>query len=81
MYYLSHVDIEGFWGKLSASTDFNNEVNILIGKNGTGKTTFMDMLQAVLRVDLTLLSTLEFKKISIRLKCSRKQRTITEGCA
>ena len=77
MFYISHVDVEGFWGKFNASTNFRHDVNILIGKNGTGKTTFMDMLQAVLRVDLSLLYSLEFDKISIKLKQNRKQRTIS----
>lgn len=77
MFYIAHVDVEGFWGKFNASTDFRHDVSILIGKNGTGKTTFMDMLQAVLRVDLSQLYSLEFDRISIKLKKGNRQRTIS----
>jgi ABC-type cobalamin/Fe3+-siderophores transport system ATPase subunit len=77
MFYIAHVDVEGFWGKFNASTDFLHDVNILIGKNGTGKTTFMDMLQAILRVDLSQLYSLEFDRITIKLKHANKQRTIS----
>ena len=45
MFYVSSVSVEGFWEKYSARVDFYEDVSILIGKNGTGKTTFMDMLQ------------------------------------
>ncbi|EDC1217802.1 ATP-binding protein, partial [Salmonella enterica] len=39
MFRLSSVKIEGFWGRLNASCSFNEDVNIIIGRNGTGKTT------------------------------------------
>lgn len=77
MFYISNVRVEGFWGKYTAQTNFYKDVNILIGKNGTGKTTFMDLLQAVLRVDPVLLYALEFATINIVLKDGRKQRTIS----
>ncbi len=77
MFYVSSVSVEGFWGKYIAKTNFFDDVSILIGKNGTGKTTFMDMLQAVLRVDLGLLYFLQFDEIIIKLKDKSKQRTIS----
>jgi len=73
MYYINSVKIKGFWGKYTASTHFHEDVNILIGKNGTGKTTFMDLLQAALSVDLLILSQLEFDEIKIRLKSDKKK--------
>ncbi len=77
MFYISSVQVEGFWGKYTAQASFHQDVNVLIGRNGTGKTTFMDMLQAVLRVDLFLLYTLEFSSIKVILKEGKRQRTIT----
>lgn len=76
-FYISNVIIEGFWGKYTASSSFSEDVNILIGKNGTGKTTFMDLLQATLSVDLPLLAQLDFSKITIRLKSGNRTRTVS----
>ncbi|MBK9926175.1 MAG: AAA family ATPase [Anaerolineales bacterium] len=74
MYLITRVEIEGFWGKYKIETDLHPDVNIFIGKNGTGKTTFINMLYAVLKVDLRTLLNLEFKKITILLR-SEKSKT------
>ena len=67
MFKLKDVTIEGFWGQHTISTDFNEDVNIFIGRNGTGKTTFINILQAIISVDLELLYSLQFDKIIVNL--------------
>lgn len=76
MFKLKDVTIEGFWGQHSISTDFNEDVNIFIGRNGTGKTTFINLLQAIISVDLELLYSLQFEKIIVNLKNGKKTRKI-----
>lgn len=76
MFHIKSVDIDGFWGKHFIKSDFFPDVNIFIGKNGTGKTTFMNLLQAVLQVDLVMLMSLEFSSITIKLGTKDKVRTI-----
>ncbi len=76
MFKLRDVTITGFWGQHSINTDFNENVNIFIGRNGTGKTTFINLLQAVLSVDLELLHSLQFDKIIINLKNGNKSRKV-----
>lgn len=67
MYLIKKVEIDGFWGKYKISTDFHPDVNVFIGKNGTGKTSFINMLSAVLKGDLKSLLLLDFRKITIIL--------------
>lgn len=77
MFLISRVEIYGFWGKYKIFTDFHSDINIFIGKNGTGKTTFINMLYAVLKGDLKSLLLLEFQKITISLSdTNSKTRTI-----
>lgn len=76
MFRLKDVTIEGFWGQHKIESDFNPDVNIFIGRNGTGKTTFINLLQAVISVDLELLYTLQFEKITINLFEGQKKRKI-----
>ena len=76
MFRLKNVEIEGFWSQHKIGTDFNSDVNIFIGKNGTGKTTFINLLQAVISVDLELLFTLQFEKITINLFEGKKKRKV-----
>ncbi len=77
MFRITKVEIQGFWGKYKAATNLYPDVNIFIGRNGSGKTTFMDLLQGVLRVDLRMLSSLDFESITIGLKDKAKTQTIT----
>lgn len=76
MFKLNDVSIKGFWGLHTISTNFHEDVNIFIGRNGSGKTTFINLLQAVISVDLELLHTLQFEKIVINLKSGKKNRKI-----
>lgn len=40
--YLSNIHIENFKGIKNADFDFSNSVNIIIGNNGTGKTSVLE---------------------------------------
>ena len=66
MYKVSNVTISGFWQKHTITSQFNDDVNIVIGKNGTGKTTFMNILHAALLVDIESLFENDFSKISLK---------------
>jgi predicted ATP-dependent endonuclease of OLD family len=78
MFIITRVEIEGFWGKYKISTDLHPDINIFIGKNGTGKTTFINMLSAVLKGDLKSLLGHDFQKITILLSDEHtKNRTIS----
>ncbi|KJK17137.1 ATP-binding protein [Pseudomonas sp. 2(2015)] len=76
MYKLVEISIDGFWGKYHARCGFNQDVNIIIGKNGTGKTTFMNILNAVLSVDTVALLDNDFTEVVIRLGFDGSSRTI-----
>ncbi len=77
MFIINSVEIEGFWNKFNVKTDFYDDVNIFIGVNGTGKTTFINILQALLTVDLNLLQSMRFTKVRLALKSQKKRRIIT----
>lgn len=76
VYKVKTVNIEGFWGGLKAGCEFNDDVNIIIGRNGTGKTTFMNLLHAALSVDLEGLLENDFTLITIKLFYGKKTKTI-----
>lgn len=76
MFKLHSVKINGFWQRFSAECNFYSDVNIIIGKNGTGKTTFMNILQSVLNVDIDDMLINDFSSVEIVLKNGNKQRTI-----
>lgn len=76
MLKIKDIEINGFWGNHTIKTNFHDNVNIFIGRNGTGKTTFINLLQAVLTVDLELLFNIQFSEVIINLKNSNNRRKI-----
>lgn len=76
MYKIKSVDIKGFWGRYNAECHFNGDVNIIIGMNGTGKTTFINILHAVLSVDLDELNNNQFEEITIKIEHGNSKKTI-----
>ncbi|NVK66107.1 MAG: AAA family ATPase [Flavobacteriales bacterium] len=76
MFRINNVQIKGFWGQHFVDAEFNDDVNIFIGRNGTGKTTFINLLQAVISVDLELLYGLQFEKITINLSEGKRSRKV-----
>jgi predicted ATP-binding protein involved in virulence len=76
MYKIDSIKIDGFWHKFNASCDFNHDVNIIIGRNGTGKTTFMNILDAILTVNFDGLMNNEFESAVIKLSKNGKKKTI-----
>jgi len=67
MYTISEINIKDFRDGQDVSILTNSNVNILVGRNGTGKTRLLDILNAVFSVDTTKLRELRFKKLSIVL--------------
>jgi len=78
MNYIDNVKVEGFWGEHSLEFDFNDDVNFIIGINGSGKTTAVNIIVAALTTNFSELDRLEFSKITIRLKSksSRKKPSV-----
>jgi predicted ATPase len=71
------VRIDGFWKKYRAEVDLHRDVSIFIGWNGTGKTTFMNLLLASLRADINSLANYDFSSIGITLRENKSVRNIS----
>ncbi|MDQ8186955.1 AAA family ATPase [Pelagicoccus sp. SDUM812002] len=81
MYEVKSFRIEKLWGTKNIEIPLQNptKVSILIGKNGTGKTTVINLLKAILEVDTKALGETPFEKAIVRLidTENNRQRTIT----
>lgn len=62
---IKKVKIDGFWGDKSVKLQFNDNINFLIGVNGSGKTTIINLIAACLNADFSTLDKAEFNKIRI----------------
>lgn len=67
MYRIDKVVINSFWGDKTVTLKFKKDVNFLIGVNGSGKTTIINLIAATLNADFATLDRFQFKKIHINL--------------
>lgn len=59
-YKIIFIKILGFWEEYICNNKFNDDINIIIGRNGFGKIIFMNILYVVLFIDMFELSESEF---------------------
>ncbi len=67
-YFIESFKIDKLWGYRNIDLTFNNNVNILIGPNGSGKTTILNLLHAILSGDLRSVVNFNFQQAKIGLK-------------
>ena len=82
-YFIESFKITKLWGYRDINLMFDRDVNILIGPNGSGKTTILNLLHSVLSVDLPRLLNIKFDQVEIRLREfeGRSVRTVKTGFA
>ncbi|WP_447826215.1 AAA family ATPase [Aeromonas hydrophila] len=74
MNVIDNVTVEGFWGERTLKFNFHNDVNFVIGINGSGKTTAINIIVAALTADFSELDRLEFSTIEIKLTSSSSRK-------
>jgi predicted ATP-binding protein involved in virulence len=67
MHTLSKLSISDLWGEKDLEILFHKDVNFLIGKNGSGKTTVINLIAAALTADYATLKRILFRKIVLDL--------------
>ena len=67
-YFIESLKIDKLWGDLDMNLIFEPDVNILIGPNGSGKTTVLNLLHGILSADLPSLLNINFDRAVIKLK-------------
>lgn len=68
MNFVEYFEVTGFWGDKTICLPLNEDINFLIGSNGSGKTTVINLLSAALKADIRVLYSIQFEKIYVRLK-------------
>jgi len=69
-YRIDSICIEGLWGEGCEKIEFSldRDRNFLVGPNGTGKTTVINLIAAVLRADFERLDKTQFTKATLILR-------------
>lgn len=70
--YIKSVEIKGLWDVKNIKISLFEDVNILIGGNGSGKTTFLRLVESLLNVDLTTIDDIVFSEVEITIQSERE---------
>ena len=68
MNLLDRVIINGLWGTDSVDLSLHQDINFLIGPNGSGKTTIINLVVAALSADVNALLEIPFRSITVKLR-------------
>jgi predicted ATPase len=58
--YVKKLSISNLYGYMSKEVQFNTDINLLVGINGSGKTSLLNIINWLLKPDLASLSVIEF---------------------
>lgn len=65
---IKRVFIKRLWDYKDIDCHLFDDINILIGSNGTSKTTFLTIVESLLNVDLTSIEDVEFETVRIEIE-------------
>ena len=68
---------EGVFGYLDFKIDFNQDVSFLVGGNGSGKTTALKLMNALVNPNFKELVQIPFKKCELVVSQDKVDKTIT----
>jgi predicted ATPase len=74
MNYIEHILIEDFWGDKTVDLELKDSQNFIIGVNGSGKTTIINLIAAAITADYRTLDNSNFRKIILTLRSTTDRR-------
>lgn len=74
--YIKSVDVKGLWFVKNIHISLFDDVNILIGGNGSGKTTFLHLVEALLNLEFTTIDDIEFEEVKIVIQTEVQTETL-----
>lgn len=77
MHRIDRIEVDGFWDTHDLVVDLHPDVTFLIGPNGTGKTTLINLLAAALLADFPTLGRLPFRSLRITLSSPARDKRPT----
>lgn len=69
-YYINSISISNLWGYRDIELKLRKDINIFVGKNGSGKTTVLNIIADILLLDFNALGKIRFDKIILHFASS-----------
>lgn len=76
--YVKSVSVKGLWDVKNISINLNEDINILIGGNGSGKTTFLRIVESLLNADWPVIEEIVFDEVEIVIQHDEPIRLVIQ---
>lgn len=76
---IEHFEIKALHGLIDAELKFRNDLNIIVGRNGSGKTSVLSMLSSLLRLDIGSIKSVKFNSLKMTLDSGEKGKVFIEA--
>lgn len=73
---LKTLSIKKLHGALTLDVDFRSDVTLLVGINGSGKTSVLNCIEVLLRPDMRRLATLEYERLALSFTKDGKNHSL-----
>lgn len=65
--HIKHFEVEGLHGFIDAKLDFFPDLTIIVGRNGSGKTSVLDLMSHLVRLDIEAIKKTKFSSATLVL--------------
>lgn len=72
--YIEKFEVKGLHGFIDAEIDFHQDITVIVGRNGSGKTSILDLISSVLRLDFSALASTQFRSVSVTMQWLKGNR-------
>lgn len=76
-YRLVRCEVDQLWGRRSYCVPLDRDVNILVGRNASGKTTLLKLIHALLSCDFEILAEIPFESLRVDLRSFETNACLT----
>lgn len=76
---IKHVRVEKMHGFIDAEAKFDDDLTILVGVNGAGKTSLLSLTAQLIRLNVYALAAVEFERVTVR--GTRDRKAVEIDCA
>jgi predicted ATPase len=75
--HLKSMSLTKLHGALTLDVNFHSDVTLLVGINGSGKTSVLNCIEVLLRPDMRRLATLEYERLALTFQVQESEYVLT----
>ena len=76
---VENFEVKSLHGLIDAELTFRPDLNIIVGRNGSGKTSVLSMLSSVIKLDIASIKATQFNYLKVSLNSAQQEKICIEA--